>query len=204
MRSDTAAACVLRFIGANKCVLDLGAGAGSITRPMVEQNGCHATAVELDETCIHELQSFCESVLRLDLNDHGWREVLHDRRFDAIVFADVLEHLYDPWKALELAATLLSEDGFLVASIPNSSHAAILGCLFSGEFEYRDTGLLDRTHIRFFGVRDIENLFRNAGLKIVDFAYVLRNPEDTELAASWSALPGRIQGLLESSEYAHV
>jgi hypothetical protein len=76
--------------------------------------------------------------------------------------------------------------------------------MMNGNFEYRDWGLLDRTHIRFFGLKNIEDLFANAGLKIVDARYVTKPPEETEFAAHWSALAPAVQVALRSSPYANL
>ena len=202
--SDTAAAHVLRFVGNKKKVLDIGAGPGSIARPLVELNKCRLSAVEFDERSCELLRLFCDTVVRCDLNDHAWPETLPTRTFDAVVIADVLEHLYDPWTTIKLATGLLNEQGSVVVSLPHASHVAILACLLNEDFDYRDWGLLDRTHIRFFGIKNIQALFEGAGLKIAEFAYVIRRPEETEFADAWATLPKRTQAVLEAGEYAHV
>lgn len=43
-------------------------------------------------------------------------------------------------------------------SLPHVGHAAIAGCLIDEDFEYRQWGLLDRTHVRFFGIKNVQNL----------------------------------------------
>jgi 2-polyprenyl-3-methyl-5-hydroxy-6-metoxy-1,4-benzoquinol methylase len=202
--SDTAAANVLRFVGLGKKVLEIGAGPGSISRPLVELGKSRLTAIEIDSKSVEILKGFCDEVIQQDLNDPSWPDRLGDSRFDAIVIADVLEHLYDPWTALRQASHLLNDDGSIVVSIPHSAHAGILGSLLSGDLHYQDWGLLDRTHIRFFAIKNIQDLFEEAGLKIVEFAYVLLSPMETEFAGMWSNLPSRTKLVLEDDEFAHV
>ena len=74
----------------------------------------------------------------------------YPRGFDVISFADVLEHMYNPWEAMVLAKELLSERGKCVFQIPNMGHRSIIGGLLSNQFDYELMGLLDVTHIRFF------------------------------------------------------
>jgi 2-polyprenyl-3-methyl-5-hydroxy-6-metoxy-1,4-benzoquinol methylase len=202
--SDTAAANVLRFVGKGKTVIELGAGPGSITRPMVELNGCNVSALEIDENSVGILQAFCEHVWRRDLNDSAWEKDIPHAAYDAVVIADVLEHVNDPWSMLRRAASFVNEGGSVVVSIPHASHASILACLLTNDFSYGDWGLLDRTHIRFFSMKNIQALFDSAGLIIVEFAFVLRHPTETEFADAWAALPPRTRAVLESGDYANV
>src|SRR3984893_17230292 len=202
--SDVAAANVLRFVGHNRDVLEIGAGVGSISRPLVEVNGCRLTAVEIDPGSGEILKQFCELVIPLDLNDPSWPEALGARRFDNVVIADVLEHLYDPWGNLSRAAKLLNDKGSVVVSLPHAGHATVLGCLFGNDFEYRDWCLLDRTHIRFFGMKNIQDLFEGAGLKIIAFAYAVLEPEETEFASRWAELPSWTKAALESGDFSDV
>ncbi len=94
-------------------------------------------------------------------------EELRGERYDCIVFADILEHLVDPWAVLARAGTLLAPDGVVVASIPNVRNIAVIfDLLFRGRWHYAESGLLDRTHLRFFTRSEIYALFDSAGLRI--------------------------------------
>ena len=94
--SDTAAANVLRFVGRDKSVLEIGAGPGSISRPLKEINGCRMSAVEIDEKSVEILRGFCEQVWRRDLHDPAWADGIPAGAFDNVVIADVLEHIVAP------------------------------------------------------------------------------------------------------------
>ncbi|HEX6829568.1 MAG TPA: class I SAM-dependent methyltransferase, partial [Burkholderiales bacterium] len=95
--SDTAGGHVLRLAGSNKRVLEIGAGPGSITRVLRDAGNCRVTALEIDPAAIEKLKPYCERVYSVDLNDANWGAALDaEPRFDVIVAADVLEHLYDP------------------------------------------------------------------------------------------------------------
>ena len=107
--SDHAGAHILRLIGEDKDVLELGAGPGSITRPLVEIGGCRVTALELDPASVTILQTFCDNVICADLNTSDWPSQLPRADFDAVVIADVLEHLYDPWTTLRHARELIAK-----------------------------------------------------------------------------------------------
>lgn len=200
--SDTAPARVCRMIGSGKKVLEIGAGPGSITRVLKAQDN-RITALEVDATAIPYLEQHCDQVIPADLNRADWTSLFADR-YDAIIAADVLEHLTDPWTTLERMKSLLAPGGSIVISVPHASHACILACLLHEDVEYRDWGLLDRTHIRFFGLQNLQEMFRRAGLKIVRGEFVVRAPEETEFKDKWAALSEDARAFLGRQKFAHV
>ena len=201
---DTAAAKVIRMVGTGNRVLELGPGPGSITRHL-HGNSCRITALELDPQAIEIVTEFCEQVHSCNLNDPEWPALLGDaQKFSVIVAADVLEHLYDPWSTLQKMLPLLAKDGYVVISLPHVAHNAVVACLLNEDFEYQPWGLLDRTHIRFWGIRNIQKLFDDAGFKIVEADFVVRSPEQTEFANRWRKLPGQARKALEWNRFGNV
>lgn len=91
---------------------------------------------------------------------------LPDKQFDAILYLDVLEHLYNPWRVVEESSKLLAPGGILIGSIPNAGNLYVLWKLMRDQFEYDDEGLLDRTHLRFFTLHTIKNMM-NPRFKLV-------------------------------------
>jgi 2-polyprenyl-3-methyl-5-hydroxy-6-metoxy-1,4-benzoquinol methylase len=90
-----------------------------------------------------------------------------DHELDCVVFNDVLEHVADPWAVLTGTVCRLSTSGAVFASIPNVRHYRVLWDLgIRGRWEYRDTGILDRTHLRFFTESSIRALFETSGYRI--------------------------------------
>ena len=205
LTADTAAAWVVHMVGQGKRVLEIGAGPGSITRFLHETGQCRVTALEIDPEAIKQLAPFCERVYKVDLNEPNWPQALSEEKaFEVVVGADVLEHLYDPWSTLAAMKGLVQEGGYLVLSLPHVGHSAFLAALMAGDFEYRDWGLLDRTHIRFFGINNIEALVKNAGLKIVDAHFVVRPPAGTEFAKHWVRLPAEVRRALSTNRFGMV
>lgn len=203
--SNTAAAAVVRFVGHAKRVLDLGAGPGSITGVLATQSGCRITALELDLAAIEKLEPICERVYHCDLNDPSWTSTLElEDDFEVLVAADVLEHLLDPWGTLRAMKELLEPDGYVVVSLPHVGHNAVLACILCEDFDYQDYGLLDKTHLRFFGLKNIQDLFESAGFSIVDAEFVVMPPEETELAVRWKHLPKSSKEFLAFNAFGSV
>ncbi len=204
VRPNMAVVKILRMVGANKRVLELGSGPGSITR-LLKGNQCRVTAMELDAKAIEVVSEFCEEVFPCDLNDPAWPEKLTDcSKFEAIVAGDVLEHLYDPWLVLKSLHSLLADDGCVVISLPHIGHNAVIACLLAGDLEYQPWGLLDKTHIRFFGIENIQKLFDEAGFKIVEVDYVIKSPEQTEFARRWRQLSSSVKDALASNKFGTI
>jgi len=84
---------------------------------------------------------------------------------DVVLCLDVLEHLIDPWTTASRLARLLKPGGVLIASVPNVRHfRVVLPLLLRGRWEYQQSGLMDRTHLRFFTEHSATELLRQAGL----------------------------------------
>jgi 2-polyprenyl-3-methyl-5-hydroxy-6-metoxy-1,4-benzoquinol methylase len=83
--------------------------------------------------------------------------------FDYVLTADVLEHLVDPWRVVANIRPHLKDTGKVLASIPNIMHVSVMRGLLNGRFAYQDAGILDRTHLRFFTLTEIDGLFAGAG-----------------------------------------
>jgi SAM-dependent methyltransferase len=196
LSSDLPGAHIARFIGTGKRVLELGAGPGAVSRLLAEGNQCEVTAVELDPDCVPILRQFCRHVVQANLNDPAWAGQIPEQKYDFIVIADVLEHLYDPWATLRLARQFIDTDGAILISLPHACHAALVACLLSGDVRYGEWGLLDRTHIRFFSLTNMQALVESAGLGIVEARFIRSHPDQTEFADLWAGLSASQQKLL--------
>lgn len=148
-------------------VLDVGCGTGRLGEAI--KAGAPGTVVHgLDRAAVPlaEAAARLDRVFEADL-DVGLPELAGP--YDAILCGDVLEHLADPWTRLEDLTALLAPGGCVVASLPNVRHYAVVrDLLFRGRFRYRDKGILDRTHLRFFTLDSMRDLLAQAGLEIVE------------------------------------
>jgi 2-polyprenyl-3-methyl-5-hydroxy-6-metoxy-1,4-benzoquinol methylase len=165
----------LRLIAPGKTVLELGPATGRVTRVLSER-GCRVVAVEQDGTMAPKLERYCSRVIVGDVERLSLEEVFGEQRFDVILAGDFFEHLAHPLELLRELKRYLSEEGYVVASIPNIAHGSVRLSLLQGKFEYKDTGILDRTHLRFFTLESILHLFTDAGFAIVDVQRVRQDP----------------------------
>jgi len=156
---------ILQRVGRRKDVLDVGCATGYLAK-LMSAHDCSVTGIDINAESAEVAKKYCTNVFVADLDFTGLSEAVEGRTFDVIVFGDVLEHLRYPARILEEARTLLRAGGYVVASIPNIAHGTIRLALLRGDFDYGDMGILDETHLRFFTLKTIEELFLQAGYEI--------------------------------------
>lgn len=148
-------------------VLDVGCGAGSFGAALREDHpDWQICGVELFEDEAARAREHYNEVWAGDV--HVILDQIQGRTFDVIVFNDLLEHLVDPGRALTQCRTLLAPGGHVLASIPNMRFwPALSDLLFQADWRYRDAGVMDSTHLRFFTKRSMIRMFESTGYRVV-------------------------------------
>lgn len=157
-------------------ILDVGCSAGLITAPRAAA-GDTVVGVEFDPFLAAEARKVLTEVLEADVEHLVIEDESLGEPFDCVIFADVLEHLRNPWAAVRWAAGQLRNGGSIVVSVPNVRHLETFWTLaVRARWPYKDVGIFDRTHLRFFARRNLPDLFEGTGLEIVELrrSYVVR------------------------------
>lgn len=188
LEQDSTASKVLRLVGDAPRVLELGPGPGTMTR-ILQERGCAVTAIEVDPELARLAEPYCERLILADLEDLDLAEALGEVGFDAVIAADVLEHLRDPWACLRQIRPFIAPGGFVVVSIPNVGHGAVIAQLLQGRFPYTEQGLLDRTHLRFFSRHDVDDLLLSTGFLPTLWERNRVPPAASEFTYAWQQLP---------------
>jgi len=147
-------------------VLDVGCGFAS-TSAEIAKKGNRVSGVESSPEAVAVARTRIADVIEGDLVTAD----LGDRKYDVIIFADVLEHLPWPMGVLERYLGHLREGGSVIISLPNVGLWSVRLNVLFGRFPYGDTGVLDRTHLRFFTRKTVRWLLDQAGLEPVRAAY---------------------------------
>jgi 2-polyprenyl-3-methyl-5-hydroxy-6-metoxy-1,4-benzoquinol methylase len=158
---------MVEMVGSNKNVLDVGCATGYLAKTL-RAFGNTVTGLEYDPEAAERARQFADKVIVADLDHINLTQALAGETFDVIVFGDVLEHLRDPLPPLRQARSLLAPGGYIVISIPNVAHGDVRMSLLLGRFTYRNLGLLDSTHLRFFTRQNLIELLEDAGLVAVE------------------------------------
>jgi len=150
----------------SKKILDVGCGAGAMANEVKRKLNAETWGIELIEPAGKAASEKLDKVFIGKVEEEYIK--LPDNYFDSIIFADVLEHLIDPYNLLANIKSKLKDSGEIIASIPNINYWGLIQCLLMGDFTYQDNGILDRTHLRFFTKKTITDMFENAGFYIVE------------------------------------
>lgn len=161
---------IVNFVPSGSKVLDVGCACGDLGNYLFHKKQCELWGIEYSPESIKvalATKAYVE-IIQADLNNfQGFKE---DKTvfFDCIIFGDVLEHLYNPERVLELLKPLLKEGGSIIISLPNVAHGSIITQMIANEFTYMEHGILDRTHLYFFTYKSIAKFLAEAKLKITN------------------------------------
>ena len=151
-------------------VLEIGCGSGNTASLLKEKLDIrNYFGIELNAEAAEKAGKIMTMAYALDIENLIRKNEQHEilnHQYDLVLVLDVLEHLQDPWLVLKTINKWLTPGGKIIASIPNSGNWYVVKKLLNNRFEYEDRGLLDKTHLRFFTLHTIENMFAQAGLKI--------------------------------------
>ncbi len=150
-------------------VLEVGTGTGALAREIRKKcPGVEYVGVEISAAYRDAAQSWCDRAY-LENFEHASETLMSELSdTDVVIFADVLEHLIDPWASLARMREVLPAHARIIASIPNIQHWSIQYRLLAGDFRYADVGLLDRTHLRFFTRQTMLEMFASTGYHVDD------------------------------------
>ncbi|SRR6266540_2325189 len=153
---------ITRYSDGAITLLDLGAAGGELGEAL-RRRFKRTIGFEFDVDRLADLRTRFDQAVIADLETV--RRL--PSRADAIVLADILEHLRDPSKLLACVRRSLSPAGHVFISVPNIANITVRIGLMFGIFEYRERGILDSSHLRFYTMRSIKREIEGAGFRIV-------------------------------------
>ncbi|MBX2848864.1 MAG: class I SAM-dependent methyltransferase [Acidiferrobacterales bacterium] len=92
---------------------------------------------------------------------------LPDKYFDLIICNDVIEHMEHHDKFLFALQKNIAPSGSLIVSIPNVRYIPnLMELIFLKDWHYREAGILDVTHLRFFTFKSLKRVLHETGWHI--------------------------------------
>lgn len=148
-------------------VLDIGCGGGATGRLVKDKfPGTRVVGIEINAGAAEHARGVLDRVVCAGVDDVDPARDMPDERISTVLLLDVLEHLYDPWRALQRIRGWLAPQTRVIASLPNVRNLATLSELAGGHFEYAENGVLDVTHVRFFTRASLRDLFEQTGFEV--------------------------------------
>lgn len=148
-------------------VVEVGCMHGAMARAVRAQYPhVHYTGIDIDPDYAEVAGAYCDRAFASNIeqvDDTTWQSLFPSNCW---IFGDCLEHLYDPWNVLKRVRASIDANGCLITCIPNAQHWSVQSRLATGLFRYEDSGLLDRTHIRWFTRITMLEMFAQTGWKI--------------------------------------
>ncbi len=188
---------IARQIAKGSRVLEFGPAYGRLTKYMQKSLSCTVDLVELDEEAgSHAMvyaRTACVGDPDGDIETYRWESILDKRTYDYIIFADVLEHLRSPQKALSVCRQHLNEKGVILCSVPNIAHSSVILSLWNGDFTYQDTGLLDRSHVHFFTKKTFSDMADRCGYEITDIQEIVSAVGQNEIPYMYNMVPAAVE-----------
>ncbi len=155
---------ILARVQRGSSVLDVGAWTGAHGLWLADQRGATVDGIEPNAAAAQRAVGY--RAMRVASVEDVLKDGGPGRLYDAILFLDVLEHLVAPERVLREARSWLTPSGVVLVSVPNVAHWRVRLALARGRFEYTDTGLMDRTHLRWFTRATARRLLSGAGYRL--------------------------------------
>lgn len=168
-------------------ILELGCWTGALgeyCQEAYQQRISEWIGVEACEKALVIAEKRLSRVVKLDLNAANC-PVLKDLldAADVILMIDVLEHLFDPFLFLTNLAQRCKGKPVIIV-LPNIGCHQIIEQLSIQDFEYEETGILDRTHRYFFTPKSFVRAVSKIGFKIQSKLIYLRNAKGLHIRNS--------------------
>ncbi len=181
-------------------VLDLGTGTGALGKYLQSRHpGTLIDGVTYNREEAAQAAAYYRRIEVDDLDTCELVSLFAKGSYDYIVCADVLEHLRNPAHILKASQQLLAPDGRLLISVPNAAYCGLIAELLGGDFRYREEGLLDRTHLRFFTRRSLLRFLADANWQADTIETVTADLHASEFRFPFDALPPSVARYLLST-----
>lgn len=190
---------ILEWIKPSSRILELGCASGRVSQLLTERLRCSVVGVENDAALSQLAKGVCARVIQGNIETQEiWKQLRGG--YDYVLFLDVIEHLKDPCQVLRMCVEqCFSSETRLIVAVPNALVWHTRKEFLFGRFEYRSSGTLDRTHLRFFTLRSATKMLEESGFEITKLAITWYFPVLSGLYSNWMRLanPKAVEKLRE-------
>lgn len=159
---------VWNWIGSDKDVLEVAPHTGYFSA-LLQRNGCKVTGIEINDVALRQAEPYLEKSILGNIEETDVWNRLENKKFDVVLFMHVLEHLVNPEKVLKKAQSYLKDGGFIIVCLPNVSNWLERLNMMKGNFTYTESGIMDKTHLKFYNYFTAKELLEKNGYKILEY-----------------------------------
>jgi len=156
---------ILKLINHNKTILDVGCNTGYIGKYFIKNKNCVCDGIDCNQELLNQAkQAGYRNTFKIDLSKSSFKI---ERKYDAILFIDVLEHLPNPYLILKkIIKENLKDNGKAVICLPNIARLEQRIKHLSGRFDYQKSGIMHQDHLRFFTKKSAIQMLQRTNLQI--------------------------------------
>ncbi|MBF5038120.1 class I SAM-dependent methyltransferase [Methylophilus sp. 13] len=183
---------IVNYVKDGQKILDIGAGSGVLARAILKsKKNVSIDGVEPNRYAANMAANFYRTMLCGYVQE--FYAEISEKKYDIIILADVIEHISDPLEMLKQLMKYIDSSTKIFISIPNVAFGGVRLALFNGSFNYTDSGLLERTHLRFFTRNTADKMFEKLEL-LTEHLFSLERSfyrvefKRTELSASFISI----------------
>lgn len=156
---------IYKEISNNSCVLDVGCNSGILGKSLIANKKCVVEGMDINKIALNIAKK--NGYKKTYLIDLDKEKISLNKKYDYIIFSDVLEHLKNPEVLLKSIYKNLKKNGQIIISVPNIAFIYYRLHLLLGNFEYKNAGVMDKTHLKFFTFNSIKKLLLKNNYKII-------------------------------------
>lgn len=170
-----------------KSVLDIGCARGYLGRTLKDKGASYVVGTDISESALIESRQVLDETYVFNL-DGEWPADLEAKRFDIVIMAEVLEHVFNPVGVLKKIRRILKEEGSLIITTPNFMTWTNRARFIFGNFKYQDQGMFDFGHIRWFTYSYLKKVLTDSGFDIAKEEHIIFPGKLTNILKFWPAL----------------
>jgi len=152
----------------SKKVLDLGCGQGTLAR-LWKAKSSHVIfyGADVSSVALDRASSALDRKFLIDFqNFREWPKEILETEFDYIVMSEVLEHLLEPENFMISVRKITTNNTKVVITVPNLLFWKNRLRILFGNFEYKESGTMDRGHVHFFSWKSLNALLKEGGYEV--------------------------------------
>lgn len=171
----------------NGRILDVGCARGYLGRRVKEMGGKYVAGIEISERAAREAKTVLDSVHVFDIQKY-WPLGIKEQKFDLIILSEVLEHVFDPVFVLRSVHEISLPDSEVIITTPNFMVWTNRINFLFGNFKYKEQGMFDFGHIRWFTYRYLQDVLKEGGFKIIQENHIIFPGKLTKFLKFWPSL----------------